>query len=170
MKTRSHWGHFAGCLPQVFFWAIVFWVTLFQLFSFVSFFLCKFRPVGSLYLLLLLFFFSGPHPQYMEVPSLGVKLELQLPACTTVTATSVTYTTVHGNTRSLTHWLRPGIEPTTSWFLVGLVCTVPLQQWFNSCLWKHFVFKLGADFMDFFFNGCLPGFLSFYSDITAPAS
>ena len=28
---------------------------------------------------------------------------------------------VHGNTRSLTHWARPGIEPTTSWFLVGFV-------------------------------------------------
>jgi len=31
------------------------------------------------------------------------------------------YTTAHGNTGSLTHWARPGIEPTTSWFLVGFV-------------------------------------------------
>ena len=29
-------------------------------------------------------------------------------------ATSSTYTTAHGNTRSLTHWARPGIEPTSS--------------------------------------------------------
>ena len=36
------------------------------------------------------FFFSrflGPHSQHMEIPTLGVKLELQLPAYTTATAT-----------------------------------------------------------------------------------
>ena len=38
---------------------------------------------------------------------------------------SVTYTTARGNARSLTHWARPGIEPATSWFLVGFInyCT-----------------------------------------------
>ena len=36
---------------------------------------------------------------------------------------SVTYTTTHDNARSLTHWARPGIEPATSWFLVGFVST-----------------------------------------------
>ena len=34
-----------------------------------------------------LFCFLGPNLQHMEVPSLGVKLELQLPAYTTATAT-----------------------------------------------------------------------------------
>ena len=34
---------------------------------------------------------------------------------------SATYTTAHGNARSLTHWARPGIKPATSWFLVGFV-------------------------------------------------
>ena len=29
-------------------------------------------------------------------------------------AASATYTTAHGNARSLTHWARPGIEPTSS--------------------------------------------------------
>ena len=38
-----------------------------------------------------------------------------------IQATSATYTTAHGNARSLTHWARPGIEPTTSWFLVRFV-------------------------------------------------
>jgi len=33
---------------------------------------------------------------------------------------SATYTTAHGNAGSLTHWARPGIEPTTSWFLDSL--------------------------------------------------
>ena len=32
------------------------------------------------------FFFLGLHLQHMEVPRLGVKLELQLPAYTTATA------------------------------------------------------------------------------------
>ena len=34
---------------------------------------------------------------------------------------SSTYTTVHSNTRSLTYWARQGINPATSWFLVGFV-------------------------------------------------
>ena len=32
-------------------------------------------------------------------------------------ATSATYTTAHGSAGSLTHWARPGIKPSTSWFL-----------------------------------------------------
>ena len=35
-----------------------------------------------------LFCFLGPHLQHMEVPRLGVKLELQLPAYATTTATA----------------------------------------------------------------------------------
>ena len=31
----------------------------------------------------------------------------------------MTDTTAHGNGRSLTHWARPGIEPVSSWMLVG---------------------------------------------------
>ena len=34
-------------------------------------------------------FFSGPHPQHMEVPRLGVESELQLPAYATATAIPV---------------------------------------------------------------------------------
>ena len=33
-----------------------------------------------------LFWFLGPHPKHMEVPSLGVESELQLPVYTTVSA------------------------------------------------------------------------------------
>ena len=40
---------------------------------------------------------------------------------------SANYTATHGNTVSLTHWSRPGIEPTSSWILVGFVTTEP--QW-----------------------------------------
>ena len=52
------------------------------------------------------FFFSRPHLQHMEVPGLGVKHQIW--------ATSGTYTTACGNTRSLAHWARPEIEPTSS--------------------------------------------------------
>ena len=38
-----------------------------------------------------------------------------------IQAESSNYTTAHGNTGSLTHWARPGIKPTTSWFLVRFV-------------------------------------------------
>ena len=49
---------------------------------------------------------------------------------------SVTYTTDHSNAGSLTHWARPGIEPETSWFLVGFVTTEPQGELlkFPKCL------------------------------------
>ena len=70
----------------------------------------------------------------MEVPRLGVKSELKLPAYTTATAmqdlscVSATYTTAHGNTESLTHRVRPGIEPSSSWIVVGFVTVEPQQE------------------------------------------
>ena len=77
---------------------------------------------------LFLFLFLGPHAQHMEVPRIGVKSELQLPA----------YTTAH-HARSLTHWARPGIKHASSWILVGFVnhwamVGTPIQAYF---------FKLG---------------------------
>ena len=55
-------------------------------------------------------------------------------------AASATYTTAHGNDGSLTHWVRPGIEPATSWFLVGFVSTAPQwKRWFShTCTHIHF--------------------------------
>ena len=41
---------------------------------------------------------------------------------------SLTYTTAHGNTGSLTHCARPGIESATSWFLVGFVSAAPWRK------------------------------------------
>ena len=35
-----------------------------------------------------------------------------------IRAVSVIYTTAHGNSGSLTHWARPGIEPTSLWILI----------------------------------------------------
>ena len=66
----------------------------------------------------------------MEVPRLEVKLEPQLLAYATATATA-TATPDH-----LTHCVRPGIEPISSWILVQFVSAEP--QWehllvFESC-------------------------------------
>ena len=73
----------------------------------------------------------------MEVPRLGVQWELQLPASTTATATatatrdlslSVAYPAAHGYAGSLTHGARPGIEPTFSWTVVGLLLLSPSRK------------------------------------------
>ena len=42
-----------------------------------------------------------------------------------IQAVSATYTTARGNAGSLTHWVRPGMEPPTSWFLVWFVSAAP---------------------------------------------
>jgi len=47
---------------------------------------------------------------------------------TGIWATSATYTTAHGNAKSLTHWVRPGIKPSSSWILVGFVSAAPQQE------------------------------------------
>ena len=53
-----------------------------------------------------LFFFVWPHMWHTEVPELGVELELShwpMPQPRQIQASSVTYTTAHGDTGSLTH-------------------------------------------------------------------
>ena len=42
-------------------------------------------------------------------------------------AASVAYTTAHDNARSLNHWVRPGVEPTSSCILLRFITTEP--QW-----------------------------------------
>ena len=67
------------------------------------------------------FTFLGPHLQHVEVPRLGIEKKLQLLAYATATATrnpSAIFVRAHPNARSLTHWVRPGIKPTSSWILV----------------------------------------------------
>ena len=64
------------------------------------------------------FVFLGPHTQHMEVPTLEVTWECSHrpmpqphpPGIWAMSAT-YTYTTAHSNTRSLSHWARPGIKP-----------------------------------------------------------
>ena len=62
----------------------------------------------------------------------------------------MTYTTAHGNAGSLTHWVRPGIEPTSSWILVRFISSVPQQEhhypFFKILFMAHWLFILQAQF------------------------
>ena len=55
---------------------------------------------------------------------------------------SVTYTTAHGHTGSLIHWVRPGIEPATSWFLVRFISSVP---WWELLKYSWFTMLFPLD-------------------------
>ena len=60
----------------------------------------------------------------MDVPKLEVDQSCSCqptPQQCWIWATSETYTTAFGNARSLTHWVRPGIELTSSLILVGFL-------------------------------------------------
>ena len=99
------------------------------------------RTVGGLlafiyfYLLIYLFIlfnfcFLLPNPQVVEIPRLGIKLELQLwpipwPQQFRIRAASATYTTAHSTTGSSMHWAGPGIEPSSSQILVRSVIAEP---------------------------------------------
>ena len=50
-------------------------------------------------------------------------------------AVSATYIATYGNARSLSHWMRPGMEPTSSWILVRFLSAEP--QW-ESLLFPPF--------------------------------
>jgi len=90
-----------------------------------------FDPSSCFFSFFFLFFFVflpflEPLPWHMEVPRLGVYWSwsywpMPEPQQRRIWAVSATYTTTHSNTGSLTHWARPGIEPATSWFLMGFV-------------------------------------------------
>ena len=48
-----------------------------------------------------------------------------------IRAKSATYTPAHGNVGSLTHWVRPGIEPRSSWIPVGFISAAPQRELLN---------------------------------------
>ena len=85
------------------------------------------------FLWIFIYLFLGPHLWHMEVPRLGVESEPQLPGYTTATVMPHlshvgNLHTAHGNDRSLTHWVRPGIQPVSSWILVRFVTAKPWQE------------------------------------------
>ena len=75
-----------------------------------------------------MFCFLGPHLRHMEVPNLGVKSELELPAYTTATATRDTSHIHDLRHSSWQCWIpdplsEARIEPAPSWILVRFVST-----------------------------------------------
>ena len=66
--------------------------------------------------------FLGPHLWHMEVPRSNWRCSCQpMPQSHQIWASFVTYIAAHSNAGSSTHWARPGIEPTSSWILVGFL-------------------------------------------------
>ena len=51
-------------------------------------------------------------------------------------AVSAICTTAHRNAGSLTHWGRPGIEPTSSWILVRFISPLPRWELLNSVIFN----------------------------------
>ena len=131
--TNSTWTTASLCLVSDT-QAHVFSPSHFIVFYFVAFvFSSPFLFLTSLFFCL--FYLFRAVPRHMEVPSLGVESELQLPAYATVTATHdpslvCAYTIAHSNARSLTHWTRPEIKPKSSWILVGFVTAEPRWELF----------------------------------------
>ena len=72
----------------------------------------SFIQLTTAFIYLFIFAFLGPHLWHVEVPRLGVKLELQLPAYITATAM-----------RDSSYLSRPGIEPSSSCILVRFIST-----------------------------------------------
>ena len=82
-----------------------------------SFFFFLFRAIPEVH---------GSFPARGHIGATAAGLQPQ-PQPQEIWATSAIYTAAHGNTRSPTHWVRPGIEPTSSWLLFRFIFTVP--QW-----------------------------------------
>ena len=75
----------------------------------------------------------GLHLQHMEVLRLGFNWSYRhwpkpQPQQIGIQATSATYTIVHSNAGSLTDWVRPRIEPATSWILVRFISAEPQRK------------------------------------------
>ena len=93
------------------------------------------RTLTNCFFSFLFFLFFGLHPQFMEVPRVGVYScqPTPQPQQRRIQAASSTYTTAHSNAKSLAHCAKPGIEPTTSWFLDGFIFDVPLRELLANC-------------------------------------
>ena len=106
------------CWPQV--WYVGLFIGFFILFHWSIFQFCAST------ILFYFSFFLWPHLWHMEVPRLGVELELQLLATATATAMPDLshICKLHHSSQQhwiLTHWTRPGIKPVSSWILVSFL-------------------------------------------------
>ena len=74
-------------------------------------------------------------------------------------AMSVTNTTAHSNAGSLTHWMRPGIKPSSSWILIRFVTTEPQREFLDALFKLVFFFFFKRAFIYLFIFVFLPFFL-----------
>ena len=114
------------------FWHVVLSFSFSSKYFWISLFISSLNS-KLFYSMFLIYLFFGLPPWDMEVPRLGVELELQPLAYTTATAAldpshSATYTRVHHKAGSLTHWVGRGIEPASSRILVRFVSAEPLWE------------------------------------------
>jgi len=84
--------------------------------------LLSFFSFSFTFFFILFFVFLVPH---IEVLRLGSCCPAPQPQQCWIRAASATYTTAHSNARSLTHWARPGIKPTSSWIRVRFITAEP---------------------------------------------
>ena len=63
----------------------------------------------------------------------------------------LTYITAQGNTRSLMHWARPGMEPASSWILAGFITSEMRWELPGAFLWKQLTQK-ASYFQSFTWN------------------
>ena len=68
------------------------------------------------------FSFQGPSCGMWNFPGEGSNQSCwPMPWQCRIRAMSAIYTTAHSNAGYIIHWWRPGIKPTSSWFLIGFV-------------------------------------------------
>ena len=86
---------------------------------FLWFKICRSKFHLEDWILFFFLFLLGATPLAYGSSRLGAKLELQLlEPQQQGNLSCICDTTAHSNTRSLTHWVRPGMEPASSWILV----------------------------------------------------
>ena len=97
------------------------------------------------------FFFLRLYPQHTEVPRPRVESELPLLAYATAMAKPdpshiCDLCHSHGNTGSLTHWVRSGIEPSSSWRQRWVLNTLSHNENSGTCPLNRscFLFPLAA--------------------------
>ena len=110
------------------------------------------------------FVFLGPYPRHMEVPRLGVKLELHLLVCTTATAITTTWNPSWVFDLHRRSWQcqilnprRPGIKPASPRILAGFVSIKPrweLQDFFihlQHCQMNPQILRIKINLFFFFY-------------------
>ena len=117
------------------------------LFAFFLFFIFYLRAVLTAY---------GGSQARVPIRAEAASLPMPEPQQRRIRAASATYTTAHGNARSLTHWARPGIKRVSSGILVRFIATEPqrelLKLIFSPCshnfvavqIYLHYLLELSA--------------------------